>query len=156
MKNTIQDSYLKYVVVLGIMLSILLCMWFVKIPVTPSIDKSLLYRDLFSNAPITVNDYILFTHEHELIGGKKNVIKKVGCVSGQRLDRRDDAFYCDDKFLKVIRLERVSGDPLPQFEFNGIIPENKLFVYGTDQYSFGSRHWGFVDMDDADRLIPVI
>jgi len=156
MKNTIQDSYLKYVVVLGIMLSIAAVMWFLKFPVTPSIDKSVLYRDLFSSNPITVGEYILFTHDHELIGGKKSVIKKVGCVAGQRLERRDDGFYCDDKFLKVIRLERVSGDPLPQFEFNGVMPDNKLFVYGTDQYSFGSRHWGFVDVSEAARLIPII
>ncbi|KZY30262.1 hypothetical protein A3752_04900 [Oleiphilus sp. HI0081] len=156
MKKSIQDSYLKYVIVLGIMFSIVLVFWFVKFPVTPSIDKSFLYRDLFGPTPIINDEYVLFTHDHELIGGKQSVIKKVGCIAGQKLERRADGFYCNDKFLKVIRLERVNGEPLPQFYFHGVVPENKLFLYGTDQYSFGSRHWGFIDVSEAERLIPII
>lgn len=156
MSVTIQNSPLKYVVVLCVCLSIFVLMWFFKFPVTPSIDKTVLCKDVFSSSPITNGDYVLFTQTHELIGGTKKVIKKVGCVSGQILDRRQDGFYCDNKFIKPIRLFREAGDPLPQFEFSGPVPKGKIFLYGTHQYSFGSRHWGFVDISDAQKLIPII
>lgn len=126
------------------------------IVVTPSIDKRVLLRDFFSSKPITNHDYVEFPLDHELIGGKHRVVKIVACMEGQLLERKNDGFYCDSGKVEAIRLFRDSGDPLPQFEFNGPIPPGKLFVVGTTTYSFGSRHWGFVDVANAQRMIPII
>lgn len=129
--------------------------------VTPSIDKTVLVLDVFTNKPIKTNDYVRFILDHELIGGKHAVVKLAGCIEGQLLARKEDAFYCDEKRLVPVRLRREKkdnqeiGDLLPQLYHDGIIPPGKLFVHGTDQYSFDSRHWGFVNIQDARRMIPI-
>jgi Peptidase S26. len=131
-----------------------LVIYSLSIPVTPSIDKNLLIRD-FSYGSMKKGDYISFYLNHELIGGNQRVIKQIGCSEGQDLERKESAFYCDDAQITNVRLHRDSGEELPQFHYNGPVPPNMAFVYGSHKYSFGSRHWGFVDLNNATRLIPI-
>lgn len=152
-KPLLTNNLVKFTIAVSVAL---LCMTMICIVVTPSIDKHLLLRDFFSGKTISNRDYVEFPLDHELIGGKHRVVKIVGCIAGQYLERTNDGFYCDGKKVEAIRLYRDSGDPLPQFEFKGPIPAGKLFVIGTTTYSFGSRHWGFVDVADARRMIPII
>jgi type IV secretory pathway protease TraF len=130
--------------------------YIVNFPITPSIDKHVLLRDVFTNKPIALKDYVRFSLDHELIGGRHDVFKIVGCLEGQLLERKNNGFFCDGINVVKLRPARENGDALPQFLFSGLIPKNKLFVYGTHEYSFGSRHVGFVDSNNAQRMIPLI
>lgn len=146
-------KYLKFFACIGLTF---VFFYIVNFPITPSIDKHVLLRDVFTSKPIALNDYVRFSLDHELIGGKQDAIKIVGCLEGQLLERKDNAYFCDGINIVSIRLLRDNGEPLPQFLFSGVIPKNQLFVYGTQQYSFGSRHIGFVDSHNAQRMIPLI
>ena len=110
-----------------------------------SVKPSLLWK--ISRAPET-GDYVTFKHSHPLITQKAEAwIKVLACKEGQLLQRIDDRFYCDGQFFAKARFKSKANRDLPQFYFEGIIPNNKAFVLGDGRNSFDSRHFGFVDYD---------
>jgi type IV secretory pathway protease TraF len=65
---------------------------------------------------------------------------------------------CHNKFggrsYKIKRiLQTDSGKKLPQFYFEGIVPEGKSIVYDSDSKSFDSRYYGFIDYNVINFLI---
>ncbi len=72
-------------------------------------------------------------------------IKKVACLPGDKLERKKNDFFCNDKQLNVALETTSTGKKLPQFSFNGVIPAGKYFMVGTDERSFDSRYIGFID-----------
>lgn len=147
-------TFKHFIIILLVITAVFATLYTVKFPITPSIDKSLLIRD-YTNKKLERHDYALFELNHELIGGKHNVIKIIGCMEFDKLELKDGKYYCNNALITEVRLTRDSGEPLPQFNYTGIIPEGKAFVYGKGEYSFGSRHWGFIDLNSTARLIAI-
>lgn len=132
---------------IGSVLSIFLFYAHILVSPYPSVQPSLLWK--LYRAP-QVGDYVVFSHQHELIENKNNLkwIKHLSCVAGQTLERvQDSHFTCDGKYIAPVRLKSMDDMDLEQFYFSGIIPENKAFVFGDGMNSFDSRHFGFVDYD---------
>ncbi len=94
-------------------------------------------------------DYLLFNNRwKEFIKkglGKSDIaIKIVSCTPGDKLERKGNDFFCNDKPLNTAIEATSTGKKLPQFRFNGIIPDGNYFMAGTDKRSFDSRYYGFI------------
>ena len=118
-----------------------------------SIDKRVLFiTDL---AP-EKGDYVLFDLDHKLAGEEPvKIAKQLNCYAGDVLSVKDRSYYCNDSFLGYAKLKGLSGRELPQFIFNGVIPEGMAFAHGVHIDSFDSRYWGLLDLSEAITLKPV-
>jgi signal peptidase I len=110
-----------------------------------SVNFSYGYMDQKDRIPIK-GEYYGFIFK----AGKNNkygmrFVKKVTCVSGERLTHLGRDFYCNGHFLGRAKVWDKSGNPAGLFDFNGIIPDRKFFAMGEHQDSYDSRYWGFVD-----------
>ncbi len=108
--------------------------FFIKIPVPTNIKRG---------------DYLLFTNRWEEyikkgLGKSDVAIKIVACKPGDKLERKGDDFFCNDKLLNTAIETTSTGKKLPQFNFNGVIPDGSYFMAGTDERSFDSRYYGFI------------
>ncbi|NPV76218.1 MAG: type IV secretory pathway protease TraF [Anaerolineae bacterium] len=90
-------------------------------------------------------DYVTFPFSHPMIHTRAEFwVKFLACNEGQLLERSNDQFFCDGKYFADARLHSKKGELLPQFSYDGQIPEGMAFVLGDGQNSFDSRHFGLV------------
>jgi len=123
-----------------------------------STSQSLKHRVFFlvpvHTKKIKSGDYMVFRHKDtDFVNkglNKKNdrLIKKVGCCPGQVLTRDIDLFSCNKKELGKALAMDSQGRTLPQFEFNGPVPDDNFFMIGSNPRSFDSRYFGFIHADD--------
>ena len=100
------------------------------------------------------DDYLLFTLNHVLLGKEDlTVTKKIACAEGNRLAVKNRIFTCDGKALGRAKEFSLSGDELPLFAWDGVIPEGKVFLTGQHPDSFDSRYWGFFDLKQTHRVV---
>ncbi len=128
--------------------------WFI-ISTSASIDHRVFLK-VSVPGKIERGDYLLFkTSDWDKIivkglGKPDKAIKKVGCIPGDTLERKGDDFFCNGKSLNVvIETTTSTGEKLPEFNFNGIVPAGSYFMMGTDKRSFDSRYYGFVNEKDS-------
>lgn len=98
------------------------------------------------------NQYVIFSLQHPLVneGKIESITKKVACIEGDELKITiDKDFYCNDVFLGKAKDFSLKGEKLVFFMFNGIIPQDKMFVMGEHKDSFDSRYWGLLDVKDV-------
>lgn len=117
-----------------------------------SAPYSLYWR--LSGKPVK-GDYVLFNMDQPFIGKRVMVVKGVVCTPGDRLKVTRDAAWCNGKYLGNKREHAMDGRILPDFRWNGPVPDNRLFVMNDHIYSFDSRYYGFVDSDIVTRLQPL-
>lgn len=72
-------------------------------------------------------------------------VKRVACMSGERLIHSGRDFYCNGAFLATAKAWDRKGNPAAPFDFNGTIPDGKYFALGEHADSYDSRYWGFVN-----------
>jgi len=123
-----------------------------------STSKSLEHRVFFlvpvHTKKIKTGDYLVFRHKDTRFVKKglnkenDRLIKKVGCTPGQALTRDSNLFSCNKKELGKALNKDSQGRALPQFEFNGPVPDDNFFMIGSNPRSFDSRYFGFVHADD--------
>ncbi len=103
------------------------------------------------------HDYVTFFVNHELIGAKPvRVSKQLNCWSGDTLTLRGREFFCNGEFMGEAKTRGLKGQEMPLFVFNGVIPVGKVFASGQHPDSFDSRYYGFVDLDNVERIIPLV
>jgi len=124
-----------------------------------STSDSLNHRIFFMTShdirKIKDGDYLVFKHTRSPYirqGLSKNeglFTKQVGCSPGEIL-RRDEnnRFFCDQTLLGKALAQDSKGRDLPQFSFNGPVPENYFFMMGTHPRSFDSKYFGFIHADE--------
>lgn len=96
----------------------------------------------------TVNDYVVFEYNKIIYKNYhrgKLFIKKIGCRSGQHLLIKDLEVVCDEQKIATIFQKNSEGNLLPQYSYDGIIPDDKFFALGEHVKSFDSRYFGLVD-----------
>lgn len=77
------------------------------------------------------------------------LLKIVGCASGQLLRVTNSEYYCGEKYLGKALGNDSKGKPLPQFIFNGPVPVGSLFMVGNHPRSYDSKYFGFIHADSV-------
>lgn len=116
-------------------------------------------KTLDRNDVVKKGDYVSF--DTVVPDGKKvRELKKVSCVPGDTLKITEGAmasYFCNEEYLGESKSATSSGEKLPQFRYNGIVPQNSLFVFGKNAHSFDSRYYGFVTRDRLkEKFWPII
>ncbi len=123
---------------------------------TDSVDAKLMLR---TQSPAQKGDYVLFSLTHPYLNGGRQayrLTKRWRCGAGDRLLTRGAAFYCNGERVALALERTASGKPLVPFQWNGPIPAGQAFVLGEDPQSFDSRYWGFVSVDQLERLVAIL
>jgi type IV secretory pathway protease TraF len=102
-------------------------------------------------------DYVNVALYHESIDRAQAVrlTKRVACVAGEVLRYERGAHWCNEQYLGTVLSRDTQGVPLPEFAWNGPVPEGKVFLSGDHLRSFDSRYFGFVNAAALDRLRPL-
>lgn len=124
------------------------------VPQTHSVTPRLLWKTgIPGNA---LGDYILFEKQDTYLpNNQAYLVKKIGCLAGQRLSRIGRQFFCDKKELGSAFLSDSNGVALRQFYYDGLIPPGLAFAIGDSSGSYDSRYWGFIALDKTEKLTPV-
>ncbi len=102
-------------------------------------------------------DYVNVALYHESIDKTQAVrlTKRVACVAGDVLNFERGAHWCNEKYLGQVLRRDSKSVPLPEFTWNGPVPEGKVFLTGDHVRSFDSRYFGFVNAAALEKLRPL-
>lgn len=102
-------------------------------------------------------DYVNIALYHESIDKTQAVklTKRVACVAGEVLKYERGTHWCNEQYLGTVLKRDTQGVPLPEFAWNGPVPEGKVFLTGDHVRSFDSRYFGFVNAAALERLLPL-
>ncbi|MFH1675356.1 MAG: signal peptidase I [Pseudomonadota bacterium] len=85
------------------------------------------------------------------------VVKKIACAEGDLLTVEKGDFYCNGEYIGTAKTHAKDGTPLEAFQFNGVIPKERLFVAGACVDSYDSRYIGFIEKKDIKAVVvPII
>ena len=103
------------------------------------------------------NDFAYFNFKHEFFPkGFKVLSKKLICLEGDQLLINDQFIICNKQKYPIKRnMKTGSGKLIEQFYYEGIVPNKKAIVWGSNPESFDSRYWGFIDYNKL-RTINLI
>ena len=125
------------------------------VAISPSLDhRVFVVTKSFTPDEIRKDDYIMFTvRSHYIKNGKPSrLLKKVSCVTGERLETRTREYYCDGEYLGMAKWYSLKGEPVDAFVYSGTVPEGKLFVTGRHVDSFDSRYLGFIERSKVEGI----
>lgn len=111
-------------------------------------SESLPYRIFLLESPRPAKGgYVLFNHKDRHVTGR--IIKRVSCVAGERLETRGRDYYCNGTYLGRAKEFGRKGQKLSNFTFNGIVPDDRMFVTSDHLDSYDSRYWGFLSKEEV-------
>lgn len=90
----------------------------------------------------------------ECLLGYEPHLKIVGAVENDYLRVKDDGIYVNG--IKIRSDLRPYYDYLSQFKYDGIVPKNMMFVYGTNEKSYDSRYYGFISKDKIIKKVKPV
>jgi len=125
------------------------------VAVSPSLDhRVFVVARGFTPDEIRKGDYVVFTVRSRYIksGKPSRLLKKVSCVSGEKLETRARQYYCDGEYLGTAKWYSLNGEPVDSFVYSGTVPEGKLFVTGRHVDSFDSRYLGFIERRNVEGI----
>ena len=125
------------------------------VAISPSLDHRIfVVTKRFTPDEIRKDDYIMFTvRSHYIKNGKPSrLLKKVSCVTGERLETRTREYYCDGEYLGMAKWYSLKGESVDSFVYSGTVPEGKLFVTGHHIDSFDSRYLGFIERRNVEGI----
>lgn len=123
---------------------------------TPSMFGTV-YVESESQGEVVKNDLVQFEMTHPLIlGGEPTMLlKRIVCMPNDVLKIDKTGWVtCNDLFLGIAAT-RTSSDKskkLEAFQYNGVIPDGKVFVMGDHPESFDSRYYGLIDIDSLTKV----
>jgi len=125
------------------------------VAVSPSLDHRIFVVAKGSTPDeIRKGDYVVFTVRSRFIknGTPSRLLKKVSCVTGEKLETRGRQYYCDGAYLGMAKWYTLKGDPIDSFVYSGTVPEGALFVTGRHVDSFDSRYLGFIERRNVEGI----
>lgn len=83
------------------------------------------------------------------------IVKKVGCLPGQHLKVTMQQADCDGMKIGHIRHTTIDGKPISPALYDGVIPVGKAFLLGEHYYSYDSRYFGLVSLEQIQGKLHV-
>ncbi len=119
--------------------------------ITASVDHRIGF--ISSDIPMK-GDYVNFKFSHPLVLGGEDVrlTKKYICGFGDVIQTKGRDLYCNGEKLAAALEYTESGKSLDVFNWDGPIPDGKVFVLGDADESFDSRYWGFVESENLHKV----
>lgn len=114
-----------------------------------------------NNKNFNRNDYVLFKASKNypfFIKKGEDIVKKVACISGDKLTVYDNKYYCNNVPIaeyKTIQ-SQFYGVFKPLYYHNYIIPKGYVFVVGDHYRSYDSRFWGLLNENDIVSTVTPI
>ena len=78
------------------------------------------------------------------------IVKKIGCMSGEKLFEKNGSYYCNDILFCKSLPEKEN------FHFAGAIPDESVFLVGDSRTSYDSRYFGLAKTGEIDALLKPI
>jgi conjugal transfer pilin signal peptidase TrbI len=136
--------------------------WWLPGRVNVVVSDSLSHRVfLIFSAPakIKIGDYLVFKYDNghryldrfilKSLSDHNMLTKQVGCTPGDTLTVDDERrFSCNGNPLGQALRTDSRGDVLPLFVFNGVVPQGRYFMIGSNPRSFDSKYFGFVKKNE--------
>jgi len=125
------------------------------VAISPSLDHRIfVITKSFTPDEIRKDDYVLFAVRSHYIkdGRPSRLLKKVSCISGEKLETKAREYYCDGEYLGMAKWYSLKGEPVNSFAYSGTVPEGKLFVTGNNPDSFDSRYLGFIERSNVEGI----
>lgn len=131
----------------------------ITITLTDSVKYRIFWMTDATNAEIQKGDYLLFNQDHpwkEKYRGITRVVKEVGCVGEDTLTKNGAEFFCNGVSLGKVLATDNTGQQLPTFLFDGVVPHGKYFMRGHDVKSYDSKYYGFITNENIiAKAIPL-
>ena len=124
----------------------------IMVTITPSLRHRIYILDRAPSKEQMGRDaYVLFELNSKYLEGAKTkkVLKQVACSEGDTLSVRQKYYYCNDTYLGQAKDYSLKGDTLSNFQFEGLIPKDSLFVFSNHIDSLDSRYFGFVRKENV-------
>lgn len=128
----------------------------ISVTLTPSLNKRVFWMS--ENVKnIQRNDYVLFALDPSRLsadvsipdevrkGDKVQAMKRVACVSGDRLKVDGQDYFCNNTFIGRSKSLSIKEKKLTPFIYDGIVPAGQVFLVGDHPDSYDSRYYGFID-----------
>ena len=77
-----------------------------------------------------------------------SIVKRVGCIPGDKLEEKAGFFFCNNVFLG-----QAVSEKYPAFQFSGTVPEGAVFLIGDQEKSYDSRYFGFKQISDIETVL---
>ncbi len=80
-------------------------------------------------------------------------LKEISCKEGDSLSVTfSKEYFCNGKFIGLAHSKDSKNREVENFKFNGIIPKGKIFLTTQYKWSYDSRYWGFVDINNIEGV----
>jgi type IV secretory pathway protease TraF len=78
-----------------------------------------------------------------------SIVKRIGCLPGDRLVNKGPKYYCNDAYLGQCK----KGKNIEPFQFSGTVPPGMVFLVGDRDKSYDSRYFGFKQITDIETVL---
>ena len=123
--------------------------------ISPSLDHRIfVITKRFTPDEIRKDDYVVFTvRSHYIKNGKPSrLLKKVSCVTGEKLETRAREYYCDGEYLGMAKWYSLKGEPVDPSSIRGPCPRESSSSRAAMSDSFDSRYLGFIERRNVEGI----
>jgi conjugal transfer pilin signal peptidase TrbI len=100
--------------------------------------------------PPQKGDYVRLSFYEPKVGcAPCSIVKRIGCLPGDRLVSEGFKYYCNGEFLGQCQ----TGINIEPFQFSGTVPRGKVFLIGDRDNSYDSRYFGFRQIADIETVL---
>ena len=111
--------------------------------------KHHLFWEINRKAP-QKGDYVRLPLFEDKVGcAPCSIVKRVGCLSGDRLVNKGSKYYCNGEYLG----QCMTGKDTERFQFSGTVPQGMVFLIGDRDDSYDSRYFGFKQITDIETVL---
>ena len=124
---------------------------------------------MWLHASFDKGDYIAFNPPLKALEGRGEALKneflapglsafakQVIAVEGDRVTIKDGRLWINQNYVADLTLLERLHAKKNTFDKDEVVPKNQLFVMGTEDRSYDSRYWGYVDRQAVvAKIVPI-
>lgn len=146
----------KRLILLSVILAVCGCIYFLCTHTGINFSNSVHFH-IYFHKPVTEikkDRYYILNYDGENYSGY--ITKRVACLTGEKIYRRENTFYCGvNEIGRIVLTENLNGMKYPQYypPESGEILTNGIFVVGDSLNSYDSRYFGLVPVENFKKEV---